>query len=67
VKIHGTALAVWVTVKADCMAAVAAALEPTLLLEVLVLIVVLVVVFVLFGAQADSFHQPVQEICNGIL
>jgi hypothetical protein len=32
-----------------------------------VLIKAAAVVFVLFGVRVDSFHQPVQEICNGIL
>jgi hypothetical protein len=60
-------MAAMVSVKVDYMELAVAALEPTLVLEVGVSIVVLVVVFALFGAQADSSHQPVQEICNGIL
>jgi hypothetical protein len=31
------------------------------------IIEVVAVVFVLFGVLAESFLQPVQEICNGIL
>jgi hypothetical protein len=50
----------------DCMAVVLEVLETTQLM-VKVLIKAAAVVFVLFGVRVDSFHQPVQEICNGIL